>query len=85
MVHHCHISRPLIKKYGKQFQGARDIKVHQTDDQHIFHAYEMIKIKEQSTSMQFTVNTYISACSCDTEQNGLFEAAYFENTFPLSQ
>ena len=64
------MSRPLIKKYGKQFQGARDIEVHQTDDQHIFHAYDMMKIKEQSMSMQFTVNTYISACSCDTGQSG---------------
>ena len=68
-ISHRHISRPLIRKYGKQFQAAANIDVCQTDDHHIFHAYEKT-IEDESVPIQFIVNTYISACSCHIGQSG---------------
>lgn len=69
-IAHSHVSRPLVLKYGKQFKAAEGIIVRETDNDHIFHAYETIQIKGQSISMQFTVNTHISACSCDKGLSG---------------
>lgn len=69
-IAHNRISRPLIQKYGKHFKQAVDITVKQTHEDHLFCTYQTIQVKEQSVTMQFKVNTLISACNCDKGLSG---------------
>ena len=61
---HRLISRPLIRNH---FQAAANIYVCQTDDHHVFHAYENSYGRRISTNPIYS--KHISACSCHIEQS----------------